>query len=141
MEALGKLFTSSKCIAPQPWLCPPAYNDVDKYYGRFGEEPNDDKRQENWIACRKQRAFEILPLALLIALIILLIAPKQLEPYIDDVAYGIALIGIVGYLTAEYRAKYEYQLYTLEREMSGFNQKEFVNFKKRNFGPQWFEWI
>lgn len=141
MDVFGKLITSSKCIAPQPWLCPPAVQDYEKVYKGFGDDPNDIQREQNWAACRKRRALEVLPIAILIACIIILVGPKQLEPYIDDIGYGVAIIGIVSYLTAEYRARMEYRVYVMEREMSGFNQKEFVNYKKRNFGPQWFEWI
>jgi hypothetical protein len=141
MDIFGRLFTTNKYIAPQPWLCDPVVENFDKHYGDFGDDNKDAERKKNWIIAKQRRALEIMPIAILITCIILLLAPKQLEPYIDDIAYGISIIALVSYVTAEYRANIEYDVFVLERKTSGFTQKEFVNYKKRNFGPQWFEWL
>ena len=139
METLKTLFISDRCLPVYPWFTLPGPEDVNKAY--FENDPRDAERQKNWVQCRKQRALEILPLALLIALLILLLAPSALEPYIDYFGYGLAGIAIVGWLTAEYRAKMEYKLYVLERTVSGMNQKEYINYKKKNIPPQFYEII
>ena len=141
IEILKNLFISDKCISTSPWMTAPAFPDINEPYGGFNENAFDNERLQNWIKCRKQRSSEILPLALLIACIILLMVPKTYHKYVDYVGYLIAIIGIVGYLTAEHRAKYEYKTYLHERKMTGFSHKEFINWKKRNFGPFWHEII
>jgi hypothetical protein len=139
MEVVKDTLLSDKCVYVYPWLTKPEFDDFNKYYKYNEPGSNDAEREKNWVECRKRRSLEILPLALLIALIIILISPPMLEPYIDYTAYGIAAIAVFGYLTTEYRARYYYKQYIIERETSGFNQKEFVNFKKKNFGPNWYE--
>lgn len=141
MEVLKDTFLSDKCIYVYPWLTKPEFDDFNKHYKYNEEGSHDREREQNWIDCRKRRSLEILPIALLIALIIILLSPPMLEPYIDYSAYGIAAIALFGYFTSEYRARYYYKQYIIERETSGFNQKEFVNFKKKNFGPNWYELI
>jgi hypothetical protein len=139
MEAFKDVFLSTQCQFTYPWLTLPRFDDDTKHYKYNEEGAHDSEREKIWVNCKKRRSLELMTFGVLIAIIILLLAPSQLEPYIDIVGYGIIGVSIFGYLTSELRARNAYMLYVNERTMSGFNQKEFVNFKKKNFGPSVFE--
>lgn len=141
MEAFKDTFLSEKCMYVYPWLTAPAFDDPNKYYGKFDEPgSHDSERLSNWVNCKKRRAFEMLPIAFLVAIIIMLISPKiLLDWHIDYLAEGVIIVAAFAYITAEYRARYAYRMYLNDRIISGFSQKEMVNYKKKNFGPSIFE--
>ena len=140
-ELAKSLFTSDRCIPIYPWLTLPPPDEFDKAYLPNDPHWQDEKRLVNWIDCRQRRMDEILPIAILIALLIILLSPKLWDPWDDYLGYGIIIMTFVGWATAEYRARYEYKLFQLERTMSGMNYKEFILYKKKNFGPNWYDLI